>query len=297
MSHLSDDIGWRVVQLAIFIAAVLPAAGLGQPTRLDPPAAQARNLGLEEGNLGEVPSGWTLPEFSQKAGYEALLTEEQPHAGKRCVLLRGKDDVAAGTIMQTIVATRYRGKRVRFLAHVRAGSLGEWGQALLWLRVERPAGIGFIDNMLDRPIESTEWKPYEIVADVDDDAESISFGFLLRNGGSAWLDSASLNVVPGIRVVNEPPRNIMLRGTENVTAFAKLYGYVRYFHPSDESAGVNWNQFVVDNVRRIEKAHDSGELARMLQQMFHQSRRRSAFLSMVMNRTFHPSFCHPSQTS
>lgn len=55
---------------------------------------------------------------------------------------------------------------------------------------------------------------------------------------------------------------------ENVTAFAKPYGYIRYFHPSDKAAEVNWNQFVIGNVRRVEGANNPSELARKLEAIF-----------------------------
>ena len=29
---------------------------------------------------------------------------------------------------------------------------------------------------------------------------------------------------------------------ENVRAFAKLYGYVRWFHPSDEASAIDWDK-------------------------------------------------------
>ena len=32
---------------------------------------------------------------------------------------------------------------------------------------------------------------------------------------------------------------------ENLLAFAKLYGYVRYFHPSDAASSIDWERFAV----------------------------------------------------
>jgi hypothetical protein len=32
---------------------------------------------------------------------------------------------------------------------------------------------------------------------------------------------------------------------ENLNAFAKAYGYVKYFHPSDEASGTDWNRFAI----------------------------------------------------
>ena len=31
----------------------------------------------------------------------------------------------------------------------------------------------------------------------------------------------------------------------NLESFAKLYGYVQYFHPSDEASQINWEQFAI----------------------------------------------------
>ena len=32
------------------------------------------------------------------------------------------------------------------------------------------------------------------------------------------------------------------RTVQNLETFARLYGYVRYFHPSNEAAAINWVQ-------------------------------------------------------
>jgi C-terminal processing protease CtpA/Prc len=37
----------------------------------------------------------------------------------------------------------------------------------------------------------------------------------------------------------------------NIVAFCKLYGYVRYFHPSDEAAQIDWDQFAIWGVNKI----------------------------------------------
>lgn len=34
------------------------------------------------------------------------------------------------------------------------------------------------------------------------------------------------------------------RKVQNLRAFSKLYGYTRYFHPSDEAASINWDKFI-----------------------------------------------------
>src|SRR5205823_6609848 len=55
---------------------------------------------------------------------------------------------------------------------------------------------------------------------------------------------------------------------ENLAAFARLYGYVRYFHPSDESAAAKWDAFLFDNVNAVEGAKSPEELAASLEKAF-----------------------------
>lgn len=54
----------------------------------------------------------------------------------------------------------------------------------------------------------------------------------------------------------------------NITAFSKLYGYVQYFHPSDEAANLDWYSFSVYGVERVLKAKTDVELITTLNEIF-----------------------------
>lgn len=54
----------------------------------------------------------------------------------------------------------------------------------------------------------------------------------------------------------------------NLVAFAKLFGYVRYFHPSDESTEMNWNRFAVYGAEQVAKAKDKNQLISVLEDLF-----------------------------
>jgi len=58
------------------------------------------------------------------------------------------------------------------------------------------------------------------------------------------------------------------RVTENIKSFAKIYGYVRYFHPSDEASKIDWDKFAVYGVKEVEKAQDNKELLTVLVRLF-----------------------------
>ncbi len=50
----------------------------------------------------------------------------------------------------------------------------------------------------------------------------------------------------------------------NLSAFARLYGYLRYFHPSDEAAALDWDAFAVHGAEAVSDAPDSEGLRRQL---------------------------------
>jgi C-terminal processing protease CtpA/Prc len=55
---------------------------------------------------------------------------------------------------------------------------------------------------------------------------------------------------------------------QNLRAFAKLYGYVRYFHPSDEASQIDWDKFVIFGVEKVKDAANNQELKSILEGLF-----------------------------
>jgi hypothetical protein len=66
---------------------------------------------------------------------------------------------------------------------------------------------------------------------------------------------------------NDPALSLSTRGAANLAALARLVGLVRYFHPSDASAGLNWPEWTINAVGEVEGARDAAELARVLRRL------------------------------
>jgi hypothetical protein len=99
-----------------------------------------------------------------------------------------------GTLMQSISAVNYAGKRVRLRGWLKSEDIGGW--AGLWMRVDRGRETVAFDNMQDRGIKGAQpWSTYDVVLDVPVDATSISFGILLTGTGEVWMNDVSLEVV------------------------------------------------------------------------------------------------------
>ncbi|HEY7216615.1 MAG TPA: S41 family peptidase [Thermoanaerobaculia bacterium] len=67
---------------------------------------------------------------------------------------------------------------------------------------------------------------------------------------------------------NEPPRPLTRRGLENLVAFTRRFGNVRYFHPSAQAAAADWETLALAGVQTAEKAGSPEELACALEELF-----------------------------
>ena len=75
---------------------------------------------------------------------------------------------------QKISAKEYAGLKFKFTGAVRTDA-PENSFALIFFRVDKTnKSIGFFNNMQDKPINSSDWKPYVIEGTIDADADSIS---------------------------------------------------------------------------------------------------------------------------
>ena len=88
---------------------------------------------------------------------------------------------------------------------------------------------------------------------------------------ASLLTSAAVGAVPAraaepsARPLDDRP--LHGRGLANLTAFARLLGVVRWFHPSDEAAAADWDRLAREGVVRVEGARDAADLAARLQEV------------------------------
>jgi len=58
------------------------------------------------------------------------------------------------------------------------------------------------------------------------------------------------------------------RQVANVVAFARLYGVMRYFYPSDTAASIDWDRLAIVGVGRVRNAPDTARLREALEALF-----------------------------
>jgi C-terminal processing protease CtpA/Prc len=252
---------------ASFILAVSAVAGLAADR-----GAGFVNPDFEEGEVGQSPNGWSVPEPLAKMGIAAVLTADRPQSGKLCAEVRwpaaGTANAPFANVAQRLDATSLRGKRIRVTAAIRVASGEGDKRAQMWLRVDRVGGLGAFDNMSNRPVRTQDWADYSIVAEVADDAQRITLGLMTFGGVTAWWDNVRMEVIGEFTVLQDPPRPLDATGLRNLVAFTRLLGYVRHFHPTDAAAATDWLYFAVATLPRVENARDANALATELQAAF-----------------------------
>ncbi len=142
-----------------------------------------------------VPKGWFVAGNTPTA-YESGIDTLAAYNGRPSAYLKAKMPGVEGfgTLMQDFRADHYLGKRVRFSAFVRTEGAQDW--AGLWMRVDKESKQIAFDNMQGRPIKgTTDWKKYDVVLDVPQEATGIFFGVLLSGSGTVWLSGAKFEIV------------------------------------------------------------------------------------------------------
>ncbi|WP_437973987.1 hypothetical protein WMF11_36120 [Sorangium sp. So ce295] len=196
------------------LGSLLAAALVG----VGPLDARANEPMATTENAVDSPAGWSLAGSKPKA-YNVGVDSKVKRSGKAAAFLRSVSDPddGFGTLMQTISAVEFRGKRVRLQGWVKSENVKGW--AGLWMRVDgRHEHALAFDNMSDRAIKgTTDWTQYHVVLDADKAAESISFGTLLTETGALWIDDLELSPVPTTVPTTElslaktlPPRPVNL---------------------------------------------------------------------------------------
>ena len=269
------QLSWAMARLVITVLVAIGCIAL-PPFTLRAQQAAPANLDFESGAPGDLPKPWILAVAQPQPGITARIVNDEFQQGTQAVTLIREATAAAGSslnLLQQVDATPYRGRRVRFRMAVKAENASS--PVHMWMRVEGPAPAGgtppslFLDNMEDRPITATGWRHYEIVTDVPPAAARIAFGAYLVGVGRAWLDDAVFAAIPKPDVpAPEAPREVTRRGLVNLMAFARLVGYVRHFHPSDEAAATDWDSFTIAGIRLVESAPDGEVLTQRLANHF-----------------------------
>jgi len=201
----------------------------------------------------------------------AAVVEEDVHEGRSCVRLERERASARGQdayFFQAMDARASRGTRFRLKAALRLESEVPGSRVDLWAKVWRTGNRPGEERDLGLDgVREAEWTEVSLLVDVPADALSLQFGVRLTGLGTAHLDALAIEPVGPVGQGLEDPAPLAGRELENVRAFARLLGVLRYFHPSDGAADLDWHAFAIAGVKRVRAAPDAAALAAALTEL------------------------------
>jgi C-terminal processing protease CtpA/Prc len=257
------------VLLFIVFACSFAAAQTGLPTA-------PQNLDLSLKSFGDsLHGGWRAVPALNTQSYKISFSSTKAYKAKNCIEIDSKKPRAGESagLMQSLDARDYRGKTISFRVIARLDAPKSTAEARLVFHIDRPSGKHDLsDDLHEHAITSKEWTMYEIAGKVDSDATAIDFGFVLKGTGKAYFDHSFLDILTAEAeqtiIEYESSKKLSERELANLVAFSKLYGYIKYFYPSDESTKANWDNLAINGVKYVESAADDKELSQRLNAFF-----------------------------
>ncbi len=154
-------------------------------------------LVLSHSNVIYSQGNW-IKRGSDPNKYEMGIDSTIQHNGKNVMTIKSIDQeiTGFGSFMQNSKPEKYIGKRIRMTGYMKSKDVTDW--AGFWLRVDEANSEQFLsfDNMQGRAIKgTTDWRKYEIVLDVPDNASNIAFGALIAGTGQIWFDNLNFEIV------------------------------------------------------------------------------------------------------
>jgi C-terminal processing protease CtpA/Prc len=187
------------------------------------------------------------------------------------------------TLRARVVDGRLRGREVEVTAHLRTAALE--GEGAMVFGTYRGRVVG-----QSAAVFGPDWTRVSLTFELPADSGALFVTVMPRAPGTVWVDDvvvtlresgdtlvhsrfeSTTEIAPIARTLRmspeEPPRPLTARGRDNLVALARAVQVIRFFHPSDGVAAANWDEVVVNAVRRVEGAADGGELAAAFRTVF-----------------------------
>jgi hypothetical protein len=199
------------------------------------------------------PDAWQAQLPSTGVGYVVV----DPRADGIRVRISSAQSQQARAVSRVDIS-RYHGKRIRVNSRVQLQNHKRGAFAVMRVSLERAGRhAGAWDSSSSSRDTGDDVKILETVLDVTDDTTALQIELIVDGDATAAFD------VPNATVVPHPiDHEDALSQIENdrLQALARLIGYIRFFHPSDQSATLEWPALEVEAVHRLLAVTKASEL-------------------------------------
>jgi hypothetical protein len=165
-------------------------------------------------------------------------------------------------LSRTIDGATVRGLRLRVSARVRTDAPGGSGR----ISVSSGSSAPGYKVLVELPYSGSSWSPLSAFVDIDPDSVRIDLSLSFEGQGHAWFDDVIVERIgPVPERLTQEINSQQLRNVESLTRAAAL---IRYEHPSDQSASLDWESFLPTAIEQAIPARSRGQLLTRLRAIF-----------------------------
>jgi len=234
---------------------------------------QPYNLNFEYGVKSQIPDGWYMPLKFYNKGYQATINDQDFISGKKSLLITNIQQTEMTdycNVFQSIDAGDFKDKIIKFKIALKTDFKDDTSLCKIWIATDLNDGSNGKIYQIDSINTKNEWKYYEVTGKIENNADLINIGITLYGKGLLFADDTYLDIISNVSDYNTND-NTNLKDYEinNLVAFSKIYGYIRYFYPSVEFLEFDWNRFLLTATETIENT-PSDSLLITLKNIFNQ---------------------------
>ncbi len=245
---MRHSIFWSICLVLLLLAGAAMAGGEDDFEEI---------LRFEGHHPGESPWGWG-------GGPPATIHIDSTvvHGGDFAVRLeRDTGSPNSFTTITKKIPLDYAGQWIELRGFLRTEGVTEF--AGLWMREDGPNGRVQFDNMQKQGLKgTTEWTEYSIRLFLDPKADDLFFGVLVTGEGTVWADDLELTIDG--KPIPEAPERVREKTVldtnqkytdgsgvtvteltdlqvENLALLAKVWGFLKYHHPSVTGGEYHWD--------------------------------------------------------
>ncbi len=242
------------------------------------------NMDLEKHEHGDfLPDGWQVMGRGYDINSDSLLS----HSGKYSIRIDKSNKHFTNQYGACVFefSPAFEGKKIELRGFLKTRHVAN-GRAGLWMRIDGESGTLSYDNMENHSLDGDiDWTEYSIKLHLPSSAVRISFGALLTGTGTVWVDDFTL-LVDGESILGTLPSktpyykaekdhafdkgsglvigNLLPAQVDNLAVLAKVWGFLKYYHPAVARGEYNWDYELLRILPKIVSVRHSSERNQVL---------------------------------
>lgn len=230
----------------------------------------------------ELPKDWI-----RWGDSELKMDSTNAVSGKNSMLVNVKEGEGFGCVAYKLPAN-FKGKKITLEGFMKYENVSDGFVGLL-IRIDKDEqSVGF-DNMQSQKLQGTsEWKKHTVTIDFKENADEIYVAGILVGKGKAWFDNFKVTIdgkpIEKLKPV-EKELSIIDKDTEfdagtkfeitnlneiqkrNLFVLGKVWGFVKYYHPSIAEGKISWDYELFRMLPKINSQNFDGELVQWINKL------------------------------